>query len=89
MASDLNGAEIEAGEVYAIAGRVRGMDGDSVLIVVGQDGHEQVLRVAASDVIPVPAGLELNPASFTGALSGSGVSTLQQLAAWIDAHVTP
>lgn len=50
MATDRNGHTIAAGEVYALCGKVRRIDGDTVLVALGERG-EQVVRVDAADVV--------------------------------------
>lgn len=52
MAVDRLGNTIATGQVYALAGTVRFVDGDNVVVVVGERG-EQVIRCKASDIVKV------------------------------------
>lgn len=99
MANDRNGDPIVDGNVYTLAGPVRRVDGDSVLIVAGRDGHEMAVRVAAGDIVPVGSGggphthtalsVTVDDSKFTGALAGKEIKTVQALADYIDANLTP
>tara|TARA_R110002096_G_scaffold171705_6_gene344962 strand:+ start:101 stop:367 length:267 start_codon:yes stop_codon:yes gene_type:complete len=85
MATDRIGQAIAPGQVYGLAGTVRRVDGDSVVIVIGEEGFETVLRVKAADVVPVDAPMLAD--DWTGSLAGTGITTPQELADWIDANV--
>lgn len=52
MAVDRLGNTIATGQVYALAGTVRFVDGDNVVVVVGERG-EQVIRCKAADIVKV------------------------------------
>lgn len=54
MANDRLGDPIAVGQTYLLAGRVLRIDGDEVVVVVG-DGNGQVMRVKAGDVVKVDA----------------------------------
>lgn len=54
MALDRQGNAIAAGQVFALAGTVRSIDGDSILIVVGDRG-EHAFRCKAGHIVPVDA----------------------------------
>lgn len=54
MAVDRLGNTIATGQVYALAGTVRFVDGDNVVVVVGERG-EQVIRCKAADIVKVDA----------------------------------
>lgn len=54
MANDRLGDPIAVGQTYVLAGRVLRIDGDEVVVVVG-DGNGQVVRVKAGDVVKVDA----------------------------------
>lgn len=56
MAVDRQGNTIATGQVYLLAGTVRRIDGDTVLIVLGERG-EMAVRVKASDVVTVDASV--------------------------------
>jgi hypothetical protein len=64
MATDRNGHTIAAGEVYVLAGKVRRIDGDTVLVAIGERG-EQVVRIDAADVVLV---------DDTGGTGGGGIT---------------
>lgn len=52
MANDRLGNAIVAGQIFALAGTVRGIDGDSILIVVGERG-EHAFRCKAGHIVKV------------------------------------
>jgi hypothetical protein len=53
MALDRLGNTIATGQVYLLAGTVRYVDGDSVVVVVGDGATKATLRVRAGDVVKV------------------------------------
>lgn len=86
MALDRAGNTIAAGQVYGLAGTVRLIDGDVITVVIGLAGYEQVVRVHAGDVVPVGTGT-IDNTDWGGALVGSGITTAQALADWLDANL--
>ena len=52
MANDRLGNAIVAGQIFALAGTVRSIDGDSILIVVGDRG-EHAFRCRAGHIVKV------------------------------------
>lgn len=87
MATDRLGRTVLEGDKYLAAGTVLVVDGDSVVIVLGDKG-EHALRVKASDVVRVDDVL-IDTADFTGSLAGLSIRTPQELAAHLDANWTP
>lgn len=53
MAVDRFGNTMATGQVVLVAGTVRRIDGDSVLVVIGIDDKVQAIRVNDADVIKV------------------------------------
>lgn len=76
MANDRQGNAIAAGQIFALAGTVRSIDGDSILIVVGDRG-EHAFRCKAGHIVPVDAttagggGAPTTAEYILGAASGS------------------
>jgi hypothetical protein len=152
MPNDRNGNPIVADAIYSVAGTVRAVEGDSVLVVFGDQG-QAAMRVKAADLVPIEhaAGgpfapldgsqaftsppssavaaslpqhlvrigevnalfnaltatflgylanksdvghthsadaVSVSDGDWSGALVGSGVKNVQDLADWIDANVT-
>lgn len=101
MATDQTGRTIATNEVYLVAGRVRRIESADLLIVLGNGGTLAV-RVDPADLVRVnnlvttdgsrtlPAtAVSISSSDWAGALAGSGITNLQELADWLDAHLTP
>lgn len=54
MATDRHGETIDVGEVYLVAGVVRRVDGDNIVLTAGLNG-EHAIRVKASEVVRLDA----------------------------------
>lgn len=100
MATDQTGRTIATNEVYLVAGRVRRIESTDLLIVLGNGGTLAV-RVDPADLVRVdnivttdgsrtlPAtAVSISSADWAGALLGSGITNLQELADWLDANLT-
>lgn len=100
MATDQTGRTIATNEVYLVAGRVRRIEAADLLIVLGNGGTlavrvdpadlvrvDDVVTVDGSRLLPATA-VTISPADWGGALVGSGITNLQELADWLDANLT-
>ena len=92
MANDRLGNAIVAGQIFALAGTVRSIDGDSILIVVGDRG-EHAFRCRAGHIVKVddttagggggaPTDATYIVASASGGLSAERVLTNSAYIVW-------